>query len=80
MMATNWRQISFQTVAKIAPETKRYALATLQLQFSSVPAARSSEHAAVGSLPIALRSFASVGGEQLIQFSASQNASLEFTL
>ena len=43
----------FQTVAKIAPETKRYALATLQLQFSSVPAARSSEHAAVGSLPIA---------------------------
>jgi len=55
MMATNWRQISFQTVAKIAPETKRYALATLQLQFSrsSVPAARSSEHAAVGSLPIA---------------------------
>ena len=49
MMATNWRQISFQTVAKIAPETKRYALATLQLQFSSVPAARSSEHAAVGS-------------------------------
>ena len=46
MMATNWRQISFQTVAKIAPETKRYALATLQLQFSSVPAARSSEHAA----------------------------------
>jgi hypothetical protein len=40
MMATNWRQISFQTVAKIAPETKRYALATLQLQFSSVPAAK----------------------------------------
>lgn len=38
-----------------APETKRYALATVQVQFSgsSVPAARSSEHAAVGSLPIA---------------------------
>jgi hypothetical protein len=53
MMATNWRQISFQTVAKIAPETKQDALATLQLQFPSVPAARSSEHAAVGSLPIA---------------------------
>jgi hypothetical protein len=34
MMATDWRQILFQTVAKIAPETKRYALATLQLQFS----------------------------------------------
>jgi hypothetical protein len=34
MMATHWRQISFQTVAKIAPKTKRYALATLQLQFS----------------------------------------------
>jgi len=38
-----------------APETKRYALATLQLQFSRsfVPAARSSEHVAVGSVPIA---------------------------
>jgi hypothetical protein len=38
-----------------APETKRYALAMLQLQLSrsSVPAARSSEHAAVGRLPIA---------------------------
>jgi hypothetical protein len=37
MMATNWRQISFQTVAKIAPETKQDALATLQLQFPYTP-------------------------------------------
>jgi hypothetical protein len=38
-----------------APETKRYALAMLELQFSrsSVPAARPSEYTAVGSLPIA---------------------------
>jgi hypothetical protein len=55
MMATDWRQISFQTVATIAPETKRYGVATLQLQSSrsSVPAARSSEHAVGGSLPTA---------------------------
>jgi hypothetical protein len=59
-----------------APETKRYALATLQLQFSrsSVPAARSSEHSAVGQFAYRV-TIVRTRREQLLQFSASQKAS-----